>query len=119
MFTDPQSVTISGTAVSLPRTSSGIRNGEFSAADGTVTMSVSHAIGKRTRRTARLVHKKNAPDPLFPSTNVPYSMSFYIVADVPPVGYTVAEQKAVIDGFLANLQATSGANITKFLGGEN
>jgi hypothetical protein len=35
------------------------------------------------------------------------------------VGYTVAEQKAVIDGFLANLQATSGANITKLLGGEN
>jgi hypothetical protein len=46
-------------------------------------------------------------------------MTFYVVADVPTTGYTVAEQKAVIDGFLANLQATSGANITKLLGGEN
>jgi hypothetical protein len=46
-------------------------------------------------------------------------MSFYIVADVPNTGYTVAEQKAVIDGFLANLQAISGANLTKLLGGEN
>jgi hypothetical protein len=35
------------------------------------------------------------------------------------VGYSVAEQKYVVDGFLAQLQASSGALITKFLGGEN
>jgi len=46
-------------------------------------------------------------------------MTFYVVADVPKVGYTVAEQKAVIDGFVAQLNATSGALITKWLGGEN
>jgi len=119
MFTDPQSVTISGTAISLPRVSSGIRQGEFSAADGNAVMSIAHANGKRVRRTARFVHRKTAPDPLYPATNVPYSMTFYIVTDVPLVGYSVAEQKAVIDGFLANLQASTGANITKFLGGEN
>jgi len=120
MFTDPQSVTIvPAGAASLPRVSSGVRSGEFSTADGTIVLSVAHSLGKRARRTARIVHKKNAPDPLFPATNVPYSMTFYVVADVPLTGYTVAEQKAVIDGFLANMQATSGANITKFLGGEN
>lgn len=119
MYADPQSVTISGTANTLPRTSSGVRSGEFASADGTIVFSVAHTVGKRARRTARIQHKKNAPDPLFPAQNVPYSMSFYIVADVPVTGYTVAEQKAVIDGFLANLQASSGANITKLLGGEN
>jgi hypothetical protein len=119
MFTDPQSVTISGSTIPLPRTSNGIRSGEFSSADGAVVYSVAHTVGKRSRRTARIQHKKMAPDPLFPAQNVPYSMSFYIVADVPVVGYTVSEQKAVIDGFLANLQLTSGANITKLLGGEN
>jgi len=119
MFADPQSVTISGTAISLPRTGTGAHSGEFSASDGNVKFSVSHTVGKRVRRTARIDHRKVAPDPLFPAQNVPYSMSFYIVADVPNVGYSVTEQKAIIDGFLANLQATSGANLTKLLGAEN
>jgi len=120
MFTDPQSVTIApASAVSLPRTSSGESTGQFTTADGNIAISVAHANGKRVRRTIKIVHRKVTPDPLFPSQNTPYSMSFYMVVDVPPVGYSVAEQKAVIDGFLANLQATSGANITKYLGGEN
>lgn len=119
MFTEPQSVTISGTAHSLPRTGSGENSGTFKTNDGTISMTVQSSYGKRQRRTARIVHTKNAPDPLFPAQNVPYSMTFYVVADVPKTGYTVAEQKAVIDGFLANLQATSGANITKLLGGES
>lgn len=118
-FVDPQSVTISGTAHSLPRVSVGPGQSSYSKDDATVQMQVSSSYGKRNRRTARIVHTKNAPDPLFPAQNIPYSMSFYIVADVPKTGYTVAEQKAIIDGFLANLQATSGANITKLLGGEN
>lgn len=118
-FADPQSVTISAIAHSLPRVSIDGSGSSYSKDDSTIQMSVAHSYGKRNRRTAKLVHSKNAPDPLFPSQNVPYSMSFYIVADVPKVGYTIAEQKAVIDAFLVNLQATSGVNITKLLGGEN
>jgi hypothetical protein len=119
MFTEPQSVTISGTAHSLPRVSSGENSGSFKKDDGSISYSVAHSYGKRQRRTAAIVHSKFAADPLFPTQNVPYSMTFRLVVDVPAVGYTVAEQKAVIDGFLANLQATSGANITKLLGGES
>jgi hypothetical protein len=119
MFTDPQSVTISATPYTLPRVSSGVNSGVFQTNDGTISYSVSSTYGRRNRRTVRIVHTKTAADPLFPAQNAPYSMTFYVVADVPKVGYTVAEQKAVIDGFLANLQASTGANITKFLGGEN
>jgi len=120
MFADPQSVTIAPAgALSLPRVSSGDNFGKFSSADGFVTETVKHLYGARSRRTFRINHKKVVPDPLFPAQNTPYSMSFYIVADVPNVGYTVAEQKAVIDGALAQLQATSGLLITKILGGEN
>jgi hypothetical protein len=120
MISDPQSVTISGSTISLPRTSSGINASTYQSADGTVTELFSSAYGgKRTRRTARINHRKNAPDPLFPAQNAPYSMSCYIVVDVPPVGYSVTEQKAVVDGFIAQLNATSGALITKLLGGEN
>jgi hypothetical protein len=41
------------------------------------------------------------------------------VFDVPGTGYTIAEQKAIVDGFVAALSASSGALITKILGAEN
>jgi len=119
MFSDPQSVTINSVAISLPRTSAGVATGAFQAADGTVLETVSHAYGKRARRTWRIQHSKVVPDPLVPAQNTPYSMTFYVVADVPLVGYSVAEQKQVIDGFISQLNASSGALITKFLGGES
>lgn len=119
MWTEPQSVTISGTAISLPRISSEADRSTYKSADGSVGLIVAHSYGRRMRRTARLEHQKYAPDPLFPAQNSPFSMSCYIVVDVPKIGYTATEQKAVVDGFLANLQASSGANLTKLLGGEN
>lgn len=119
MFPDPQSVTIAGTAVSLPRVSSNQNGGTFRSNDNYVTESVSHQYGNRTRRMFRIDHSKIVPDPLMSTQNNLASMSFYIVADVPKTGYTVAQQKEVIDGFLAQLNASSGALITRFLGGEN
>jgi len=67
----------------------------------------------------RINFDKVAADPFQASINARYSMSAYVVFDVPPVGYTVAEQKQVIDGFLAQINASSGALITKILGNEN
>ncbi len=118
-FSDPQSVTIGGTTTSLPRTGSGINTGSFKSNDGTVAFSVSSSYGKRTRRTIRLEHSKIAPDPLISSQNIKYSMTTYIVTDAPVTGYTVAEQKAVVDGLVAYLTASSGARVTQLLGGEN
>lgn len=118
-FADPQSVTISGVAISLPRTGSALNTGSFDSNDGLVGLDVASQYGKRTRRTLRLDHSKIAPDPLISSTNVKYSMSTYIVVDTPVTGYTVAEAKAVIDAFVAYLAASSGAKITQLLGGEN
>lgn len=119
MLTDPQSVTISGTAHTLARTSSTENGGKFQNADATVTEVVSHQYGKRNRRTISIAHSKVAPDPLFPTQNAPYGMTVRLLVDVPKFGYTVAEQKAVIDGFVAQLNASTGALITKLLGGEN
>jgi hypothetical protein len=119
MFSDPQSVTINAVANSLPRVSSGVNAGVFSKDDGNVKLSVSHAYGRRTRRTIRLDHRKTASDPLNPTQNKPYSMSTYIVCDVPDVGYTVVEAKQIVDALTGFLTASSGANITKLLGGEN
>jgi hypothetical protein len=46
-------------------------------------------------------------------------MSTYIVADVPVTGFSVTEQKQIVDALVAWLSASSGANITRLLGGES
>jgi hypothetical protein len=119
MLTDPQSITISGSANSLPRISSGVNSGKFQKDDTTVALDVSHSYGKRTRRLVKLTHTKIAPDPLISAVNIRHSMSIGIVFDTPVTGYTVAEAKAVADGLFAALTASSGALTTKVLGGEN
>jgi len=118
-FADPQSVTINAVANPLPRTSNGANSGVFTKDDGNVKLTVSHAYGKRTRRTIRIDHRKVAPDPLFPAQNTPYSMSCYIVVDVPVTGYSIAEQKQIVDALTAYLTASTGARVTQLLGGEN
>lgn len=120
MISDPQTVTVApASAVSLPRTSSGPNSGIFTSSDGFLSFVVNHIYGRRTRRYIRFNHKKIISDPLITATNTIRSMSMSIIVDVPPDGYTVAEVKAVWDGFLAQLAASSGAVTTKFLGGEN
>lgn len=118
-FADPQSVTINAVAQSLPRTSSGVNAGIFTKDDGNVKLSVSHQYGKRTRRTLRLDFSKIAADPLVSAQNIKYSMSAYLVVDLPITGFTVAEAKQIVDALTAYLTASSGARATQLLGGEN
>lgn len=118
-FADPQSVTINAIANSLPRVGAKVPNsGIFSKDDGTVILTAAHQIGKRNRRTLRIDHRKVAADPFVTGINTSYSMSVYLVVDVPTTGYTIAEQKQVVDGLTAYLTATSGARVTQLLGGE-
>jgi hypothetical protein len=119
MFTDPQSVTISGTAISLPRTSSGVNAGTYTSNDGGTGLLISHAYGKRIRRAIAIQTKKYATDPATPSQNVPVSATIRLTVDQPVQGFTVAELTAAVHGFLANLSASTDANIGKLLGGEN
>lgn len=118
-LTDPQSVTINAVANPLPRISSTENGGVFQKDDASVRLEVSHAYGKRTRRTVRLTSSKIAPDPLISAQNIKYSMSAYLVIDVPITGYTNAEAKQIVDGLTAYLTASSGAAVTKVLGGES
>lgn len=119
-FADPQTVTIATVANTLPRTSSGPNSGAFKKDDGLIQMNVSHSTARaRTRHLLRIDHSKIAADPLQAGINVKASMAVYIVVDVPDTGYTIAEQKQVVDGLTAYLTASSGARATQLLGGEN
>jgi hypothetical protein len=118
-FADPQSITISGTPVSLPRTNVQNNKSEYTSSDGLVRLTASHAYGRRTRRVLRVDHSKIAADLFIPAQNAKLSMSNYIVFDVPVLGYTPTEAKAVYDGFKATFTASTDALITKLLAGES
>nr|QDH88704.1 MAG: hypothetical protein H4BulkL23319e1256_000002 [Leviviridae sp.] len=118
MFADPQTVTINAIANTLPRTQAGIDAGVFSKDDGNVKLSIKDTYASRTRRLARLDIRKVASDPLATGYNKEYNMSVYLVVDHPPVGFSIAEIKQQVDGLTLWLTASSGANVTKLIGGE-
>lgn len=116
---DPQSVKISGTTTSLPRVSTGTFESTYESADGLIVLKLSTVSGKRKRQVVRLDVSKITADPFIPAQNVEVSMSTYLVFDRPPAGYSNAEAKAVYDGFIEALQASSSVIITKLLGSES
>lgn len=119
MLTDPQSVTpTGGSAVSLPTIGRGPTSSVYQSADGTTTLTVSHTFASRKRYQVRLDFSKIAADPLISAQNIKYSMSAYLVIDVPQTGFTVAEAMAQTGGLLAFLSASTNAKVTTILGGE-
>lgn len=116
-FTEPLSLNITGSAVSLPRVE-GPNDGDYRSADGLQEVIVSHTTGKRTRRLLRVNLSKVTSDPFKPAENVKVSMSYYIVFDLPPAGFTTAEQLTVFTGANALMTASTNLIITKLLGGE-
>lgn len=118
-FTDPQSITISGTTHSLPRVSNRANGGTYQSANGLIQLSADNAYGRRTRRVLRVDHSKISADPFLPSQNVRQSMSNYIVFDLPAAGYTNDEALAVYVGFKNLYTASIDSLISKLLGGES
>ncbi len=118
MFSDPQSVTISGTAKTLPRVSSGDYAGTFRTSDGAYTLNVKHTSGGRERSVVRLDTRKIGANPLDPTRNLPYTASAYVVLNAPAQsnGFTSTELEDLLKGLVAYLSA---ANITKFVGKES
>jgi hypothetical protein len=118
MFSDPQSITVSGVAKSLPRVSMGELNGQFRASDGAYTLSVKHNQGRKDRSLVRLDTKKIGTNPLDPTKNLPYTSSAYLVLDAPSQGsgFTSTELEDLTKGLVAYLTA---ANVTKFVGKES
>lgn len=118
-YVDPQTITVNAVAQTLARTSSGVGTGTFRTNDGNFELQVAHRTGRRGQHTIALKQRKIAADPLASANNVEYTMTARVTFDVPLVGYTVAEQKLLWDGFATWLAASSGSKVTQLLGGEN
>jgi hypothetical protein len=118
-LSDPQSVTISGTAISLPLTGRDLANGVYTSSDGTTKLSVSHVSATRNRTTIRLDLNKLASDPYVAGNSNKVSSSVYIVVNTPKNGYSTTEMVAATVGLLGLLTAGTNAVLTKVIGGES
>lgn len=123
-FADPQSVTYDGTALSLPRVSSGINSGRFyvtGTGGSDFSLELSHQYGKRTRRLARLnVGLVNA-NPFATGVSSYESTSVYLVVDTPATSGIVDPAVAVksVKALTAWLTASTDANSLKLVQGQN
>ncbi len=118
MFSDPQSVTVNAVAQTLPRTGSSLTSGKFTKADGSQTLTVTQAVGRRNQRKLRLDHQKIVTDPFASDRSIPVSMSVFLTIDTPPVGYSNAEMAQQVIAVADWLKASTNANTDKLIGGE-
>lgn len=118
MLVDPQSITISGSAVSFPRTGVSNTQSDYKSADGNVELRVVQTKSSSQVRTAvSLKRNKVAADPIS-GLNSRKSAVWSIACVAPLDGITVAELQADLLGLMSAMSASSGAMIAKVLGGE-
>lgn len=114
---DPQSLTVDGNSVSLPRTGLSLVEGSFRDATGQINLTVQHNGSKNRRRHVVKVQKTDiVSDPLIPSQNIPTSYSAHLVVDVPVSGVTIEDAQDIADALVAWATPT---NIAKVLAGES
>lgn len=130
MFSDPQSVTISGfnggAAISLPRTSSQGMKSIYTSNDGLYVLTISHQVSGtpgspsyRTRSMYRLDVKVLASDPFNADRSIYQTFGAYIVLDKPAFGFTATQEVAIVTALVANISASSYAAATKLVGNES
>lgn len=113
---DPQSLTINGTATSLPRTGLTLTEGSFRSGDQSVTLEVQHSSGKRNRHLIKATTATIVADPLVPSINVPVSYSAHLVIDGPRQGVTALQLQKLAEALAA---WSTAANLAKVVAGES
>lgn len=118
-FSDPQSVKISGSTISLPRVSTSGQKSVYESADGLTKLTISTEKSKRKRHVYRVDVEKYVSDPVVPANNTVASMSCYIVVDRPLFGYTNTEALAVVTGLLEAATESTSADLVKLLGSES
>lgn len=103
MFADPQSITVSGNAKSMPRIGTKNNSSEYLSADGNWKLVISHEMkGSETvRSVAKFSNRKIVADPLDAEKSAYKWAHTLIIMERPEVGWTEAEITAQITGQVA------------------
>ena len=118
MLADPQSVTVGGSTISLPRTGADKGSADYTSVDGISQLRVAQTTNSTSRRTTiSLKTNKIAADPI--TTLNSRKSSIWTISNVAPIdGFTIVELRDQLIGLANSLTATTGALTTKVLGGE-
>jgi len=119
MLTDPQTITIDGTAISMPLVSSQGTTSLYRSADGLHRLKVSYTESKNnTRYLLRYEEDAVAADPIS-SLNQKVTAAVYLVIDQPTFGIDDARLVKVITGMKTWLNTGSGLLVERVLGNEH
>lgn len=117
-LTDPQSITIAGSTLSLARVSDDGFKSQYFSADRLVreTVSSQYTTGSsgRTKTLVRVDKDVIAADPIS-ALNKSLTGSVYVVLDFPLIGFSTADKIAMFTGLSGQLTAATNAVITKVL----
>lgn len=118
MLADPQSVTVAGNAISLPRTGVNGNLADYMSADGTTSLRIQQSTTRNTKRTSVILRTaKIAADPIT-GLNSRVTATWSVTCSQPLDGFTITELKDQLVGLATALTASSAAMTTKVLGGE-
>lgn len=109
---DPQSITVNAVAKSMPKIEYGPKSANYSMADGTFSLRISHQVSKkkgstqnRVRSLAAFTQRAVVADPLT-SVNDYETLTAQFVIDRPEVGFTSTQVDQLVTGFKAWLDST-------------
>lgn len=116
-LSDPQTITIDGTAFSLPRLPGEKGRQPYTSADGNTSLIILQSNGKRKRSAVRVEKTKVATDPLT-SINTLQSAAVYVMFDRPLTGFSNDELAKIFAGLSAAITANTNQLALRVLGGE-
>jgi len=116
MFSDPQSITVAGSAKSMPRVDTNGKKSIYANSDDTYRFTISHQeSGDRVRSMARVDNKAVVADPLT-AVNDFQTLSFYLVIDRPQYGFSSTQVNDLVAAVKTWLDST---NVGKLFGRES
>lgn len=119
-FTDPQSITVDGTANSLPRILTGTSTGRFLSPDARIELTVDPRGSKsRRRNVARVYTRRSVADPVVPTAQVTVQSMVSLTIDRPLTGTTDADIEKDAAALVKWLTDGTNANLKKLIAGEN
>jgi hypothetical protein len=113
MFTDPQSITVSGSAKSMPRVETSGRKSIYQKSDGLFTLTISHhpSKGGSRKAIARFDQKVNATDPFDASRVVSQTLGISVMFDIPAFGFDATALDVQWTGFKTWLDSTASGKL--------
>lgn len=118
MLADPQSITIAGATVSLPRTGEIGNQADYTAGDLTRNLRITQKVGKDVRRTTASLQSHKITADALTAVNRRVTSTVSVTVTSPIDGFSVQELADELTGLATLLTASSATVAKRILAGE-